>query len=150
MGVIFVMKIDPTQSTTPFASITNVSYFKDKEDEVLFSMHTVFCIGEITPMIENNRFFQVELTLTRDNDKDLRKLTDHIRRETYPSERGWFRLGSVLLKMGESTIAKEVYATLLEQTIAESEKGRIYHLLAMTKDDQGDYKEAIQFYEKAA
>jgi tetratricopeptide (TPR) repeat protein len=51
--------------------------------------------------------------------------------------------------MGESTMAEEVYATLLEQTIAESEKGRIYHLLAMTKDDQGDYKEAIQFYEKA-
>ena len=60
MGVLFVMTIDPTQSNTPFASITGVSYFEEKEDEVLFSMHTVFRIGEITPMGGTNRLFQVK------------------------------------------------------------------------------------------
>ena len=45
-------------------------------------MHTVFRIGEITPMDGNNRLFQVKLTLTSDNDKDLRVLTNHIREET--------------------------------------------------------------------
>ena len=50
VGVLFVMAIDPTQSNTPFASITGVSYFEEEEDEVLFSMHTVFRIGETTPI----------------------------------------------------------------------------------------------------
>ena len=44
VGVLFVMTIDPSKSSTPFASINGVSYFKEKEDEVLFSMHTVFRI----------------------------------------------------------------------------------------------------------
>ena len=54
-GILFVMDVDPQQSTTPFASVADVGYFKDKEEEVLFSMHTVFRIGEITPMNKNQR-----------------------------------------------------------------------------------------------
>ena len=73
VGILFVMTIDPSESTTPFASINDVSYFKDKEDEVLFSMHTVFRIRDIKSMGENHRLFQVDLTLTSDNDKDLRR-----------------------------------------------------------------------------
>ena len=85
IGVFFVMKIDPAQSTTPFASIIDVGYFGDKEDEVLFSMHTVFRISDsITPMGENHRLFRVELTLTHDNDQEFRQLTDRIREETFP------------------------------------------------------------------
>jgi hypothetical protein len=91
------MKIDPAQSTTPFASIRDVSYFQE-EDEVLFAMHTVFRIDDIKPIRENNRLFEVNLTLTGDNDQDLRMLTDRIREETFPGDEGWYRLGSVLLK----------------------------------------------------
>ena len=50
VGVLFVMMINPVQSTTPFASIMDVSFFGKKEGEVLFSMHTVFRIGNITPI----------------------------------------------------------------------------------------------------
>ncbi len=44
-------------------------------------MHTVFHINDIKLMSENHRLFQVELTLTSDNDKDLRVLTDQIRED---------------------------------------------------------------------
>jgi Tfp pilus assembly protein PilF len=148
VGILFVMTIDPTKSTTPFASIADVSYFKG-EDEVLFSMHTVFRISEITPMGGNHRLYQVELTLTSDNDKDLRQLTDRIREETFPDNEGWFRLGLVLLKMGQFDKAEQVYEILLEQTTEEREKSPIYHQLGSIKDDQGEYKEAITFYEKS-
>jgi hypothetical protein len=87
VGILFVMTIDTSQSTTPFASINSVSYFEDKEDEVLFSMHTVFRIGGIKPMGENHRLVQVDLTLTGDNDKDLRVLTDRIREESDPNRK---------------------------------------------------------------
>ena len=47
VSILFEMTIDPTQSNTPFASIMGASYYEDREDEVLVSMHTVFRIGEI-------------------------------------------------------------------------------------------------------
>jgi tetratricopeptide (TPR) repeat protein len=149
VGILFVMTIDPSQSTTPFASIINVSYYKGKEDEVLFAMNTVFRIGDIKPMGENQRLFQVELTLTSDNDKDLRVLTDCIRKNTFPDAEGWYRLGSVLLKLGQSDKAQEVYQILLEQATKESEKAPIYHQMGLANDNLGKYQEAITFYEKS-
>jgi tetratricopeptide (TPR) repeat protein len=149
VGILFVIVIDPAKSTTPFASITGVSYFK-KEEEVLFAMHTVFRIGEITPMGENHRLVRVELTLTSDNDPDLRRLTDRIREETFPDVEGWYRLGQVLLKMGQPDKAQRVYEILLEQATEESEKAPIYHQLGVIKYNQGEYQEAITFYEKSS
>jgi tetratricopeptide (TPR) repeat protein len=148
VGILFVMAIDPAKSTTPFASITDVSYFK-KEEEVLFAMHTVFRIGEIKLMGENHRLFRVELKLTSDNDPDLRVLTDRIQAETFPDDKGWYRLGLVLLKMGQPEKAQQVYEILLEQATEKSVKAPIYHQLGKTKYDQGEYQEAITFYEKS-
>ncbi len=47
-----------------------------------------FGIGETTPMGENQRLFRVESTVPSDNDKDLRRLTDSIREETFPNLEG--------------------------------------------------------------
>jgi tetratricopeptide (TPR) repeat protein len=147
VGILFVMTIDPSKSTTPFASINAVSYFQT-EDEVLFSMHTVFRIGTIQSMGEHPRLFQVDLTLTGGDDKDLQVLTDRIREETYPDAEGWFRLGEVLRTMGRFDKSQEVYEALLDQTTDESERAPIYYQIAWTKDDQGEYEEAIRFYGK--
>jgi tetratricopeptide (TPR) repeat protein len=147
VGVLFVMTIDPSKSTTPFASINGVSYFQT-EDEVLFSMHTVFRIGKIQSMGGNPRLFQVDLTLTGEDDKDLRVLMDHIREETFPDAEGWYRLGLVLRKMGRFDKSQQVYETLLDQTTDDSERAPIYHHIAWAKDEQGEYEEAITFYDK--
>jgi tetratricopeptide (TPR) repeat protein len=148
VGILFMMKIDPTQSTTPFASIRGVSFFPE-EDEMLFAMHTVFRINDIKPLGENNRLFEVNLTLTGDNDQDLSVVTDRIREETFPDSEGWYRLGELLIKMGQSDKAQEVYEVLLDQTTNESEKTTIYSQLGSVKSDQGEYQEAVTFYEKA-
>jgi tetratricopeptide (TPR) repeat protein len=147
IGILFVLTIDSSKYSAPFASINSVSHFQD-EDEVLFSMLTVFRICNITPMDENQRLFQVELTLTDDNDKDLRVLTDRIREETFPDNEGWYRLGLVLLKMGQFDKAEEVYEILLSQRTEENKKAPIYHQLGVIKYDQGEYKQAAIFYEK--
>jgi tetratricopeptide (TPR) repeat protein len=149
VGILFVMGIDPSKSTTPFASINDVSYFKKEEEEVLFAMHTTFRVGDITPMGENHQLFRVELMLTSDNDQDLRRLTDRIREETFPNSRGWYRLGSVLLKVGQFDKAQQVYGILLEHATEESGKAPIYHQLGLIKYNQGEYQEAIKFYQKA-
>jgi hypothetical protein len=139
VGILFVMTIDPTKSTTPFASINGVSYFQT-ENEVLFSMHTVFRIGKIQSMGGNPRLFQVDLTLTGEDDKDLQVLMDRIREETDPDDEGWFRLGEVLRRMGQFDTSQQVYEVLLDQTTDESEKAPIYGQIALTKDSQGEYE----------
>ncbi|CAF4167778.1 unnamed protein product [Adineta steineri] len=148
VGILFVMSINPTHPTTPFASVTNVSYFHT-EDEVLFSMHTIFRIEDIKPMDGNHQLYQVNLALTSDNDQDLRTLTDQIRQETLPDVEGWYRLGQLLIKMGQSNKAQELHEVLLHQTTDESDKALIYNQLGMIKDVRGEYSEALTYYEKA-
>ena len=149
VGILFFMTINPAQSTTPFASINDVGAYGDKEDEVLFAMHTVFRIQDIQLMGENGRLVRVELTLTSDNDKDLHALTDCMREESCPNSEGWYRLGEVLRKMGQFRKAQEVYEMLLEQRTEESRNAGIYNQLGMMKHGQGEYQEAIVFYEKS-
>jgi tetratricopeptide (TPR) repeat protein len=148
IGILFVMNIDPSLSTTRFASITGVSNFPG-EDEVLFSMHTVFRIGTIEQLGSNTHLWQVELTLTSDNDPDLRVLTDRIREETFPDEKGWYRLGQLLLKLGQPDKAQRVYEFLLEQASSNSERATVYHHSGIAKDRLGEYEEAIKFYDKS-
>jgi tetratricopeptide (TPR) repeat protein len=148
-GILFVMTIDPSKSTAPLASIGSVSYYKT-EEEVLFSMHTVFRINDIISMSDDHRLIQVNLTLTTDDDKDLHRLTECIREETFPDAVGWDRLGNLLLlKMGQPKQAQQVYEVMLEQATDEIEKGLLYQRLGLAKDNQGEFDEAIKYYEKS-
>ena len=148
VGILFVMTIDPSKSTTPFALINGISYFPE-EDEVLFSMHTVFRINDIKAMGESQRLFQANLTLTGENDNDLRVLTDHIREESFSDAEGWYRLGGALLKMGQSATAQQVYEVLLDEARDDREKSPIYHQIGVVKERQGEYEEAIAYFEKS-
>ncbi|CAF1299827.1 unnamed protein product [Adineta steineri] len=148
VGVLFIMKINPAQSTTPFASIAGISDFQ-KEEEVLFSMHSVFRIQDIKQMGGNNRLYEVNLVLTADNDPELSRLTDYIRQESFPDCEGWYRLGLVLRKMGQFDKAQDIYQVLLDQAKDDKDKADIYHQLGWIKDAQGEYEEALAFYEKS-
>ncbi|CAF1313662.1 unnamed protein product [Adineta steineri] len=148
VGVLFIMKINPAQSTTPFASIAGISDFQE-EEEVLFSMHSIFRIQDIKPMDGNNRLYEVNLTLTGDNDPELSRLTDYIRKESFPDSERWYRLGMVLIKMGQIDEAENIYQVLLDQTNNDENKAPIYNQLGFIKDDQGKYEEALTFYEKS-
>ncbi|CAF4577242.1 unnamed protein product [Rotaria sp. Silwood2] len=140
------MTIDPTVSSTPFASIREVSYFQ-AEEEILFSMHTVFRIGDVRQIDKERPLYEVDLKLTSDDDEQLRELTDYIRGEV--DDTGWYRMGQLLLKIGQFNKAEELYTALLEQASDDSDRSLIYHQLGWLKDDQGQYTEAASFYEKA-
>ena len=148
VGVLFIMTIDPAQFTTPFARISNFGYYKNDEQELLFSMHTVFRIGEVKRMPDNYQLIEVKLTLTNDDDTDLRQVTDVIRKETCSEVQGWARMAATLLKMGEPKRAQKVYEILLAQATQENVKAHIYNQLGVIKDDLGEYSEAIQYYKR--
>jgi tetratricopeptide (TPR) repeat protein len=147
VGILFVMSINPSVLSSPFAAIKEVSYFKT-EEEILFSMHTIFRIGEIKQIDNNTRLYQVHLQLTADDDEQLRILTKRIGEEA-KGDTGWKRLGELLLTIGQLNKAEELYKVLLEQTSDESEKAYYYHQLGYVKDHQGDYEKAIRYYEKS-
>ncbi|CAF3059577.1 unnamed protein product [Rotaria sp. Silwood2] len=148
IGVLFVMTINPTLLSTPFASIKNVSYYQT-EREILFSMHSVFRIGHIKQIEQDNdRLWQVELKLTSDDDPQRRNLTERIRNEISWLT-GWHRLGRFLIMIGHFIKAEDLYKILFEQSDNEAEKAHIMHHLGVIKDGQGDYEMAINFYEKS-
>jgi tetratricopeptide (TPR) repeat protein len=146
VGILFKITTDPLVSSAPFAAIHDVSYF-NTEEEILFTMHSVFRIGDITRMDKNNPLYQVELKLIADDDEQLRTLTERIREET-SGKTGWSRLGQLLLKLNQFDKAEELYKVLLEQTSDDSEKAHYYNQLGYCKNNQGDYEKATEYYEQ--
>ncbi|CAF1512463.1 unnamed protein product [Adineta ricciae] len=148
LGVLFVITIDPNIAATPFASIRDFTYFGG-EAEILFSMHSVFRVGTIRQRGDKNKLYhEVQLQLTADDDPQLRVLTDSIE-SGIGGGTGWHRLGRLLLNLGQLDKAEDLYTTLLELTSDKSDRALYYHQLGYLKDDQGDYKMAIEYYEKA-
>jgi tetratricopeptide (TPR) repeat protein len=147
IGILFKMSINSSTSSAPFAFVKEVSNHQN-EEEVLFSMPTVFRVGEINK-IDESPHYKVDLRLTSaDDDQQLRTLTERIRMEVV-DETGWRRLGQLLLKLNQFNKAEELYNILLEQTSDDSERAHYCHQLGYIKDKQGDYDEAIYYYEKA-
>ncbi|CAF4939988.1 unnamed protein product [Rotaria socialis] len=150
VGVIFIMIIDQSKistSNTSFAMIDEHSAIPS-EQEILFTMHTVFRVVEIKQTAKNNRLWEVRLAITDDNDPQLAGLTDCIKEEVRGST-GWRRMGQLMLKVGHFNQAEELYNELLENASTDSDRAHIYHMLGYLKDDQRKYPEAAKFYEKS-
>jgi tetratricopeptide (TPR) repeat protein len=149
VGILFILKIDPSISATPFANVGEVSYCQGVEEEILFSMHSVFRIGQVKQIDKNDRLWQVNLTLTGDNDSQLHALTERMREDTLSSYEGWDRLGELMIKLGQFNKAEELYEVLLQQATNEGERGHLFHQFGRAMNGQEKYAEAAEFYEKS-
>jgi tetratricopeptide (TPR) repeat protein len=147
IGVLFVITIDPAVMTAPFANIRELSAIP-KEDELLFSTHTIFRIGEIEPMVDRPGIYQVQLKLTSDDDEQLRQLTESFELEIERST-GWDRIGRLLIKVNKLDKAKAVYENLLKHASNENDRAHYYHQLGYIQDDMGDYPTALSLYKRA-
>jgi len=149
VGILFIMTIDPeniSTLSTPFALIDDYTAIRG-EQEILFAMHTVFRVGEIKINAVNKRLWEVQLTLTDDNDVQLSGLTKHMKEEI--GGEGWSKMGHLLVKVGDYNQAENVYKELLSDDTNLPEQAHIYHMLGMTTLSQGNYSESVKFFEKA-
>jgi tetratricopeptide (TPR) repeat protein len=142
------MKIDPSISATPFANVKNVSFYQ-REEEILFFMHSVFRIGSVKRIEKNDPLWQVDLTLTNDNDPQLQALTEHMQKETFSGKKGWDRPGVLLIKLGHSNKANQLYEIPLQKSTNEDETEYLYNMLGGIKNEQGEYAEAAHYSEKS-
>ena len=144
-GVLFVITVHPSLSSTPFANIENHSCYRT-EGEILFSMHSVFRIGHIKPIkSDKDHLWEVELTLTSDDDPQRRALSSKIREETQEWT-GWHRLARLLIMLGQHTKAEDLYKVLIDQTHDDGEKAHYHHHLGVVSDGQGKYETAVDYY----
>ncbi|CAF4216281.1 unnamed protein product [Rotaria sordida] len=154
VGILFIMNIDTaicTASSTPFVNVKGIGFFDDKEEEILFSTHTIFRIDRIERIGDKHtdRLWQVNLTLAGNQDDDFNKLTAHLRKELDIAGRGWSRLGQILIKLGEPAKAEHLYQLLLEKTSFDGDKAQYNGELGTVYQDIGEYSKAITFYERA-
>ena len=151
VGILFIITIDPRKisasTNTPFASIDDYSAMGTTEKEILFSMHTVFRVDDIKQTSANTRRWEVQLTLTDDNDPQLAGLMNCMTQDLRGAT-GWHRLGKLMLKVGHFNQAEELYNQLLENASTDDDRANIYHQLGQLKRSQGEYNEAVTFYER--
>ncbi|CAF4004191.1 unnamed protein product, partial [Adineta steineri] len=147
VAIIFIITINPSISSTPYACIDKFSYY-EAEKEILFSMPTIFHISDIKPSSINNRLWNVYLTSTGKSDEQIINLMKHMREEIQGSS-PLYQLGALMIKLGEFDKAEEVYINLLKHTFDEREKGNIYYQLGHIKDSQELHDKALDYYQQA-
>ena len=146
VGILFKMTINTSISSAPFAAVEEIAEYRI-EKEVLFSMHTVFRIGEVNRIDNTKLLYEVDLQLTADDDEQLRNLMKMLRRDTTGST-SWSRLGKLLVRIGQFDKAEEVYTILLVQAIDAQKKAVYYSLLGFIKTQKGEYDKALDYYKK--
>ena len=149
VGVLFEMTIDPSILSTSFARVHNTGFYKDCEKEILFSMHTVFRIGQIEEITE--RMWRVKLTSANENDDlKLKRLIGRVRDETQ-GRSTLHRLCKLLTKAANFVKAEEVCQILIKDTPPErpDELARLYKQLGYIKRMRGDQQQALTLYQQA-
>ena len=146
-GVLFIITVDSTNSSAPFANLDKISFYKAKEKEILFSMQTIFRINDIN-FDDGDKVWHIHLKLTSENDDQLNKLIERMRVEIQ-GPTALYRLGVLLIKLGEFIKAEEVFDTLLKRTSNPLERAQIHYQLGYINDNLGHYDKSLHFYQSA-
>jgi tetratricopeptide (TPR) repeat protein len=139
-AIFFVIHVDQTLTSNLVASLgENLSYFPH-EQEYLWDMNSIFRIGKI--LEEENGVCQVNLTVTSDDDPQLRQLMEFMRKEsgTLP---GMQRLGNLMIEMGEWMKAKDIFETILQ----EEDDPCINQQLGFIAHQMNNLDEALRYYQ---
>ncbi|UJR18965.1 hypothetical protein I4U23_022094 [Adineta vaga] len=133
-----------------FAQIDEISFFGDGENEVLFSMGTVFRIENITQQNSHDDFWLVELTLTNANDLQLTELTRYMREQVqHATPRD--RLYNLLLNIGKYTEAKQFLQLALNEVNNSDQQSQaaLHHQIGFIYHEMGELEKSITEYEQS-
>ncbi|CAF1348619.1 unnamed protein product [Rotaria sp. Silwood1] len=149
VAVLFDIIVDKSMSRCPYASLTHNSAIAD-EEEILFSMHSVFRIQSIEENMDDGSW-RVNLTMTHENDQQLHALTDHIRKRI-EGPTGWNRLENLLMEMGKWKMVKPLIEVSLASSLRDEchrKRAYFHHQLGVINAMIGDYAMAIEHYKES-
>jgi tetratricopeptide (TPR) repeat protein len=147
VNVLFVIAIDPTVSSTPFANIRAESALPN-ENEILFTMDSVFRIVSIESLPKKTGIYQVQLKLTSDDDQQLRCFTEGFEKDIESTE-GWYRIGRLLMQVNQLDRAIKVFSDLLNRAPDEKERATYFLSIASAYDSRGEYPKSLSTFETA-
>ncbi|CAF1543832.1 unnamed protein product [Didymodactylos carnosus] len=143
-SVLFEITADYRQDTKPFCSIKEISNY-NQEEEVLFSIGTIFRIESVDNI--NNGVTKIRLTLTAQEDEQLKQLRQHIRMEL-GEELNLNALGILMLNMGEYQYAQQYFTTSIQNhQLAHPDISQNYNNIGAVHAEKGEYDKALENYE---
>lgn len=145
--VLFEIEADPrVNGAKPFANIIWLSYCFGQQ-EILMMIGSIFRIVEIQS--DDDQSHIIRLTLTSENDFDLKKSFEHLRRHYSAAEIDLFSFGHVLCDMGSFETAKNFYLRFLDDIPADSQDlVSCYQTLGEVAADTGDCRSSLEWYQK--
>jgi tetratricopeptide (TPR) repeat protein len=146
-AILFEINIDPSVSSVSFTPVRDVSAIPG-EEEILFSMSTVFRITKIEEI--EGCIWRVNLSFTNEKDPLLKRLTDHMR-ISLGSGNGWRRLGQLMIKMGQFDSALETFKVLLKEVDPDdkAENAFLHNQLGYILKQKDQLEEAFSHYQES-
>ena len=147
-AILFEIKIATDLSKATFARIDHLSQFGSAEQEVLFSIGSIFRIGSVELLSGTDHVHCVHLSLTDDEDTELACLLASFRAEL-SNPQGYENLIQLLIDMGQNELAEQIalfYIKPLADGLAASVFNRsLTHLRAGDRDEA--YKLCLEGFE---
>ncbi|CAF4670888.1 unnamed protein product [Rotaria sp. Silwood1] len=144
--VIFTNSIDDHIHDQLYALIENSSHFSH-EEEILFSIGTIFRIENVEPM--NDTVWSIELKLYNRHNLELKQLMISFEEEIGKTST-LFDLGNIFFYMGDNDRAEKYNRILLEQLPPNDDFMLIvYTNIGDTYLNRGNYHITSEYYEPA-
>lgn len=144
--VLFVIKIDPEVESSRFADVSRFSEYA--EEEVLFSMHTIFQVGAIEQITDTKVVWQIQLSQIDLSQHELSDLTKSIAGDT-EGLGSRDRFGRFLIRIDRHTEALRVYEALLVKTRDHRGLANIHNQMGWIYESQSEYEEAARCFKNA-
>ncbi|CAF3433052.1 unnamed protein product, partial [Rotaria sp. Silwood2] len=157
VSVLFEIDADPQinrnskENRRPFAEVSGMSDHKD-ESEVLVMLGSTFCLNEIChdESLVDGTISIIRMTLSSDDDSDLKQLYDHMKNEYHRQETNLLSVGDVIQRMGKFDVAEKYYRRLLSELPSNDlSLDALYNRLVMVADDKGEYDASLEWYQKS-
>lgn len=145
-SVVFEIDIDKNLEARPYADISHISYMK--ENEVLFSIGTVFKIADVYEITPDIWFVKLSMC-TNEAECKINKLRDYLKHEiSYMSPE--ISLGYLLQSMGHYDKAEKYYQMIVDcsSSIFANELSA-YNGLGILEYKRGNYAMALDYFHKA-
>ncbi|CAF2245915.1 unnamed protein product [Rotaria magnacalcarata] len=147
-SVLFEIHVQTNIKTKPYAPVNSSGVMSD-ENEVVFSMGTIFLINSVEPLTDT--LWLVDISVVENSDQDLQELFDVYKWDIEKSSSDIFTLGTFLTEIGEYARAIRYYESLsMLPNIDPVIRVGNYYNIVVTYCEQGIYDQAMLYLEKCA